>query len=236
MRGAILGGLLGLAFGLLTWVRPGHPPAPGVAGPTVEILVLDNGFHTDFVMPRAALASRPGALTTALDSLAPGDRVRVGWGDARFYVDQSPISDRLPDGARAFFRPGGNPSVLMLRPEAGDPAAAHAGEDVRRLVLSAAAFEPVRARLERSLAAPGGRPRVAATRPGDPVRFFASTETFSILHLCNHWAGEVLGAGGLAIRPVWSILSSEIGDALDAQGPGEGALDKGALDKAGVRD
>ena len=223
MRAAFIGGLIGLILALLTWVRPGLPPAPGVAGGEVEILVLDNGFHTDFVMPRAALAARPGPLREALAILAPGDRVRVGWGDARFYVDQSPISDRLPDGARAFFRPGGNPSVLMLRPEAGDPAAAYAGEDVRNLRLSAAAFEPMRARIERSLAAPDGRPRVAATRPGDPVRFFASIETFSILHLCNHWAGELLNAGGLAVRPVWTFLSAEIGASVNAH-----ALDKTA--------
>lgn len=223
MRTAFFGGLIGLVLGLLTWVRPGQPPAPDVVGPPVEILVLDNGFHTDFVMPRAALAARPGPLREALAVLAPGDRVRVGWGDARFYVDQSPITDRLPDGARAFFRPGGNPSVLMLRPEAGDPASDYAGEDVRTLRLSAAAFEPIRRRIEGSLATPGGRPRVAAVRPGDPVRFFASTETFSILHLCNHWAAEVLNAGGVAIRPVWSLLSSEIGAGVDAH-----ALDKTA--------
>jgi hypothetical protein len=223
MRAAIIGGVLGLILALATWVRPGVEPAPGVSGPPVEVLVLDNGFHTDFVMPRGALAARPGPLRDALSVLEPGDRVRVGWGDARFYVDQSPISDRLPDGARAFFRPGGNPSVLMLRPEAGDPASAYSGEDVRTLRLDAAAFERVRARIEISLTLTDGAPRVAATRPGDPVRFFASTETFSILHLCNHWAAEVLNAGGLAIRPVWSILSSEIGASVDAH-----ALDKTA--------
>lgn len=225
MRAAFIGGVIGLILGFLTWVRPGLPPSPGVMGPEIEILILDNGFHTDFVMPRAALAARPGPLRDALAILAPGDRVRVGWGDARFYVDHSPISDRLPDGARAFFRPGGNPSVLMLRPEAGDPAAAYAGENVRTLRLPAAAFEPMRARIERSLAIRDGAPHVAATRPGDPVRFFASTETFSILHLCNHWAGEILGAGGVAVRPVWTILSSEIGASVDAH----------ALDKTAVR-
>lgn len=216
MRASFISGVIGLILALLTWVRPGLPAAVQSSGPDVEILVLDNGFHTDFVMPRAALAARPGPLRDALAGLAPGDRVRVGWGDARFYVDQAPISDRLPDGARAFFKPGGNPSVLMLRPETGDPTAAYAGEKVRILRLSAAAFEPMRARIERSLSLRDGAPYVGATRPGDPVRFFASTETFSILHLCNHWAAEVLNAGGLAIRPVWAILSSEIGASIDA--------------------
>lgn len=218
MRLSLIAGLIGLVLALATWVRPGAPTAhetTGAAeGPEVAVYVLDNGFHTDFVMPRMALAARPGPLKDAVDGLAPGEWVLVGWGDAKFYVDQRPIADRLPDGARAFFRPG-NPSVLMLRPETQPPEVAFLPEGRRRLVLSAPAFANVRARLERSLDLSTGAPRVAATRPGDPARFFASTEPFSILHLCNHWAAEVLNAGGLPIRPVWSITSGEVGATVD---------------------
>lgn len=219
MRLALIAGLVGLLLALVSWVRPGVTDGAGPNGPEVPVYVLDNGFHTDFVMPRAALAARLGPLKTALDGLAPGDWVLVGWGDAKFYVDQRPISDRLPDGARAFFRPGGNPSVLMLRPETQGPEQAFAREGRRRLVLSAAAFEGVRARVEGSLDLTTGAPRVAAVRPGDPARFFASVEPFSILHLCNHWAAEVLNAGGLPIRPLWSITSGEVGAAVDRATP-----------------
>lgn len=219
MRLSLIAGLMGLALALATWVRPGALEARDIAGPDVPVYVLDNGFHSDFVMPRAALAARPGPLKTAIDSLAPGDWILVGWGDAKFYVDQRPIADRLPDGARAFFRPGGNPSVLMLRPETQPPEVAFLPEGRRRLVLSPAAFANVRSRLERSLDLSSGGPRVAATRPGDPARFFASSEPFSILHLCNHWAAEVLNAGGLPIRPVWAILSGEVGGTVDRASP-----------------
>ena len=215
MRLSLIAGLVGLLLALATWVRPGAPEGPDATGLDVPVHVLDNGFHTDFVMPRAALAFRPGPLKTAVDSLAPGDWILVGWGDAKFYVDQRPIGDRLPDGARAFFQPGGNPSVLMLRPETQPPEVAFLPEGRRRLVLSAPAFANVRARLERSLDVSTGAPRLAATRPGDPARFFASSEPFSILHLCNHWAAEVLNAGGLPIRPVWSITSGEVGATVD---------------------
>ncbi|MGQ2992187.1 MAG: DUF2459 domain-containing protein [Brevundimonas sp.] len=219
MRLSLIAGLVGLILALATWVRPGAPEGPDATGPDVPVHVLDNGFHTDFVMPRTALASRPGPLKTAVDGLTPGDWILVGWGDAKFYVDQRPIGDRLPDGARAFFRPGGNPSVLMLRPETRPPEVAFLPQGQRRLVLSPAAFANVRSRLERSLDLSTGRPRVAATRPGDPARFFASSETFSILHLCNHWAAEVLNAGGLPIRPVWSITSGEVGATVDRATP-----------------
>lgn len=219
MRLSLIAGLVGTLLALVTWVRPGAPGRPDIEGPEVAVYLLDNGFHTDFVMPRMALTARPGPLKDAVDGLAPGEWVLVGWGDAKFYVDQRPISDRLPDGARAFFRPGGNPSVLMLRPETQPPEVAFLPEGRRRLVLSPAAFTNVRSRLERSLDLSSGGPRVAATRPGDPARFFASSEPFSILHLCNHWAAEVLNAGGLPIRPVWAITSGEVGATVDRASP-----------------
>lgn len=205
IRGLVLAALAGLAAALLTWTRPG---ATDRATDPVVIQVLDNGFHTDIAVPRAALERRGGPLARAVQALAPGDWILIGWGDAKFYVDQRPISDRLPDGARAFLHPG-NRSVLMLAPRAEDPRLAY-GEDSAALTLSRARFERLAARVEASLDLPNGRPRIAALRPGDDARFFASRETFSILHLCNHWAAGVLNAGGVAIRPVPAITSGEV--------------------------
>ena len=65
-------------------------------------------------------------------------------------------------------------------------------------------------RVESSLDLSGGRVRVAARRPGDDAVFLASRETFSILHLCNHWSAEVLNAGGAPVRPVQAIRSAEV--------------------------
>ena len=205
MRALMLAALIGLAAALLTWTRPG---ATDRATDPVVIQVLDNGFHTDIAVPRAALERRGGPLALAVQSLAPGDWILIGWGDAKFYVDQRPISDRLPDGARAFLHPG-NRSVLMLAPRAEDPRLAY-GEDSAALTLSRAAFDRLAARVEASLDLSNGRPHIAALRPGDDARFFASRETFSILHLCNHWTAGVLNAGGVAIRPVPAITSGEV--------------------------
>jgi len=205
MRALMLAALIGLAAALLTWTRPG---ATDRATDPVVIQVLDNGFHTDIAVPRAALERRGGPLALAVQSLAPGDWILIGWGDAKFYVDQRPISDRLPDGARAFLHPG-NRSVLMLAPRAEDPRLAY-GEDSAALTLSRARFERLAARVEASLDLSNGRPHIAALRPGDDARFFASRETFSILHLCNHWTASVLNAGGVAIRPVPAITSGEV--------------------------
>lgn len=207
IRALILAALIGAAAALWTWTLPGASETGAPSG-AVVVQVLDNGFHTDLAVPRAALMRRGGPLAQAVARLGPGDWILIGWGDARFYVDQSPIVDRLPDGARAFFRPG-NASVVMLDPAAVDPRLTH-GEDSASLTLTQGRFDRLAARVEQSLALSHGAARVAASRPGDDARFFASRESFSIGHLCNHWTAAVLNAGGVPVRPVRSITSAEV--------------------------
>jgi hypothetical protein len=212
----IAAGVIGALAALWTWTAPGDPalwPARADA-PGVEISLLNNGFHTDLAVPRAALETRGGPLAEAVRGLPPGDWILIGWGDAKFYVDQSPIGDRLPDGARAFFRPG-NPSVVMLDPAQRDPREAFAEDSRRDFHLSQAGFEAMAAHIEASLDLSSGAPRLAAARAGDDARFFASREHFSILHLCNHWTAGVLNAAGMPIRPVQSIRSSEVVATID---------------------
>jgi len=208
--------LLATVAALWTWTAPGDPRLwPARAGESaVEVHLLDNGFHTDLAVPRAALISRPGPLADAVRSLATGDWILIGWGDAKFYVDQSPIGDRLPDGARAFFRPG-NASVVMLDPAQRDPRAAFAPESRRTFRLSAAGFEAMADHIETSLDLADGRARIAAARAGDDARFFASHEHFWIGRLCNHWSGGVLNAAGLPVRPLRSITSAEVMASVD---------------------
>ncbi|HYD28679.1 DUF2459 domain-containing protein [Brevundimonas sp.] len=208
--------LVGLVAALWTWAIPGDPARWRAARrePGVELHLLDNGFHTDLAVPRAALEARPGPLAEAVRSLPAGDWILIGWGDAKFYVDQSPIEGRLPDGARAFFRPG-NPSVIMLDPAQRDPRVLFAGEGRRTFRLTPAGFAAMAAHIEASLDVSSGGPRIAAARAGDDARFFASRETFSIAHLCNHWTAGVLNAAGLPVRPFRSIVSSELMAAID---------------------
>ncbi|MEH6665513.1 MAG: DUF2459 domain-containing protein [Brevundimonas sp.] len=210
MRGVVLAALAGVIAALLTWTRPGDPALRAAApGQGVAIHILDNGFHTDIALPRARLEARGGALAEAVRALPPGGWVLVGWGDARFYVDRRPIHHRLPDGARAFLRPG-NPSVVMLDPYARDPARAWSGDRRQSLTLSPRAFDALADRIAASLALENGRARIAARRPGDDAVFLASRESFSLLHLCNHWSAEVLHAGGVSVRPAPSVFSAEV--------------------------
>lgn len=218
---------VGLIAALWTWTTPGDPArwraSPPDAG--VELHLLDNGFHTDLAVPRTALERRGGALAEAVRGLPAGDWILIGWGDAKFYVDQSPMESRLPDGARAFFRPG-NASVIMLDPAQRDPRALFAEEGRRTFRLTPAGFEAMAAHVERSLDLSTGGPRIAAARAGDDARFFASREHFSISHLCNHWTAGVLNAAGLPVRPFRSIVSAEL----------MAAIDRAELDTAAPRD
>jgi hypothetical protein len=208
----LIAALIGAIAALWTLTRPGDPDLYPARSDEAGVIVylLDNGFHTDLAVPRAALMDGGGPLAAATAALAPGDWVLVGWGDATFYVDQSPIPGRLADGARAFFRPG-NASVVMLDPTAGDPAKRFRPEDRQALRLSAAGIAALSARIEASLATDAaGRPVTAAARRGDDARFFESRETFWIGHLCNHWTAELLSAAGLPVRPFRAVTSGEV--------------------------
>lgn len=203
--------ILGAVVALWTWTAPGNPALwpTSAAEPGVEVHVLDNGFHTDLAVPRGALEARSGPLADAARGLARGDWILIGWGDARFYVEQGPIAGRLPDGARAFFGPR-NASVIMLDPTARDPRDLVGAERRRSLRLSSAGFEAMVRHIEGSLELADGRARIAAARAGDDARFFASRERFWIGRLCNHWSAGVLHAAGLPVRPFRSITSAEV--------------------------
>jgi hypothetical protein len=208
--------MAGLVAALWTWTLPGDPAVfPANPGdPAVIIHVLDNGFHADIAAPRAALEAGGGPLAQAIRRLGPGDWVLIGWGDARFYVDQRPIHHRLPDGARAFFRPG-NAAVVMLDPYPRDPAVAFDPADLHTVRLSPAGFARLRRRVEASLDLRDGAPRLASVRRGDDARFFASRERFWIGFLCNHWTARTLNAAGLPIRPLRAATSAEVVRTVD---------------------
>jgi len=210
-RGLLVAGAVGLVLALMTWTRPGQGEWQG---DEVAVHVIDNGFHTDLAVPRGRIEVGDGPLAQASRRVGSGDWILIGWGDARFFVDQSPIQSRLPDGARAFFRPG-NASVLMLDPATGDPSRQYAPERLRTINLNATAFERLRRRVETSLALTDGRPTVSTARPDDGAWFFDSRETFSIAFLCNHWTAAVLNAAGLDIRPFRAVTSSEVMAGID---------------------
>ncbi len=207
--------------------RPADPALwpPGPADERVTIYLVDNGYHSNLVLPRDRLAASGGPSARALAAVPPGLWVAVGWGDERFFTESGMNPRRAADGLRALFAPN-NRSVTMFEPLAASPDRLwRAG--VVRIEVSRAGFAAMTARIDRSLRLEQGAPVPGPRGPAPQARFFSSVEHFSLLKLCNHWASSVLHAGGLPVRPVMDTWGS--GLAFD--------LRTGALkDRAGVPD
>ncbi|HEY3798968.1 MAG TPA: DUF2459 domain-containing protein [Caulobacteraceae bacterium] len=175
---------------------------PAKPGDGVAIFLVDNGFHTDLVLPRDAILRDNGNLADAAEGTTADPWIMVGWGDERFYRATSPWQDRIPDGLAAAI--GGRPTVVHLegvweRPDLAWKSGLH------RIVLSHAGLTALLQRADKALlpSESGGLIPVAHL-PNEG--FYRSGEPFSLFHLCNHWTGELLNAGGLPVTPVLDTL------------------------------
>lgn len=191
--------VVAVVLGVLT-SRPGdgslYPPAVGA--PRTTIYLIDNGFHSDLALPRAALASGP-TLARAASMTTDAPWVLVGWGDERFYEGQGVSLARLGDALRALFWPG-NSAVVHLEGVAGQPDMAFQDAHARAIELSEPGLQQLVARIDRSLARDGqGQPERAPSSAWADEAFFLSDEPFSLFHLCNHWTAEALNAAGLPV-------------------------------------
>ena len=106
--------LLGVwTLAVFVTARPGNRALYPAYGETVTIYVLNNGFHSDIVLPADRVMARGGVLAEA--GKAGGGRkwLVYGWGDKGFYTATGMSFARMADGLRALFRPG-NPSVIRV--------------------------------------------------------------------------------------------------------------------------
>ncbi len=210
MRGRRPGGIAAIAILLLlvltlATARSGDPSLYPPKGGVVQVVYLiDNGFHTDLVLPRYPILARGGPLAAAAAATSADDWIMVGWGDAKFYEATTPWQGRLGDAARAAL--GGRPTTVHLE---GVPARPDQvwRTGVHRIFLSSAGLTAVMARVERSLArGPSGAP-IAQPVPRQPGEaFFASREGFNAFHDCNQWTSELLAAAGVPTTPVLDIV------------------------------
>ena len=211
-RGQVRWTLWGLVFGLAVLVagvcglyRQGPQAAlyPARGEGAISLYVVNNGFHTDLVMPRSMFAHGEGALAKAVIAQPQGDWIYLGWGDARFFVEEGPIKQRWRDGLRALFARE-NASVMMVRAGAS-PETYYRTEDRSELKLSPQGYGQMLSHIESGMTkGPEGEPVLVVRRPSDGVDFYAHRQSFWIGHLCNHWTLEALSKAGLEIWP-WRI-------------------------------
>jgi uncharacterized protein (TIGR02117 family) len=189
----------------LATARGGDPALyPARPGDQVAVFLVEDGFHTDLALPRDAIAAHAGPLATAVAQTSAEPWMLVGWGDARFYEAGSAWQGRVLDGVAALF--GGRPTVMHLQGVWESPDLAWTS-GVHRLVLSREGLAALMTRTDRSFAlGPAGQPIGVPTPHAVGEAFFRSGEGFSLVHVCNHWVGELLTAAGVPTTPVLDVL------------------------------
>jgi uncharacterized protein (TIGR02117 family) len=191
----VAGGLAVIAaYLLMAWIGstlPGGnattPPADGIS-----IWVETNGIHTGLIVPMTNEHADFTAFASADHARAApvgATHMLVGWGHAGVYRETPRWRDlKLGDALSAIF--GSNQTVLhvtFLR----EPQANNALQ--RRIVISAAAYRRLAARITERFARDG------AHQPayGDDDVFYDSVGRYSWLVTCNSWTGNLLREAGV---------------------------------------
>lgn len=233
--GAVLLPVAGLAVATAITARRGdprvYPPKPDQE--TIDVFIVRNWLHANLAVPTAALG-RTGPAAQAIDALpVRTPYVMLGWGDAKHFRERGNTPFRALDLWRSFLAPG-NPSVILVNPLGAAPTPEVMGKPVVKLTLSRAGFERLTVRLNRSFALKGGEPVVAGRGREPHSLFFRSVEGSDILHVCNHWIGDLLDAAGVPTRPVLDTMTAGLawdlkqrGGATDVEGRLGAPLDLG---------
>ena len=186
-----------------------YPPAPGAD--SVEIFLVNHGYHTGIVLPRAA-ASDVGehrglaALIAITARFAAFSSLEIGWGDEGFYRLARTIDDvTVPLALRALFWPG-NPSVIHVVGVNESPAMVFVKADVVPIRVSADGFARMLALLDATFArTPHGE--LLDLGPGlyGTSLFYRAVGAFHVFNVCNHWVARLLDAAGIPTSPVLAI-------------------------------
>ncbi len=210
--------ILFLAMGLTVACQSSLPrPAPSeaAAGSTsskqadesvagkVTIHVTSNGWHTEIVVPRAALPA--DAIPEAVD-FGDARYLSFGWGDAEYYQAPRPT---FTMAFRAAMQP--TPAVLHLAGLGSHPSKAYPGEEVLEFELTASDFR----NLVRYLDAAFQRTDGQAAKPVAPglysfSRFYPATGEFHLFNTCNSWTARALDAAGLALDVAQSQSAEDL--------------------------
>lgn len=205
-----------VAFMAVTLVtaRPGdsrmYPPAPGAG--TVETFVVNHGYHTGIVLPRAAaveIAARHNltAVAAVTTRFAAFTALEIGWGDEGFYRAAPTISAvTVPMALRALFWPG-NPSVLHVVGLNESPAVVFGNSELVPVRLSMDGFARMMAMLDASFARTERGQAPGDLGPGlyGPSLFYPAVGAFHLFNVCNHWVARLLDAAGVPTSPVLSL-------------------------------
>jgi uncharacterized protein (TIGR02117 family) len=177
----------------------------------VLIYVLDNGVHSDLMLPAVhALqdwrSEFPLSNFPALTPRTP-DWVLIGWGDAEFYLHTPSWSD-LSLGTALRALSGRNPAVLHV---AFHHDADFAGVEKWPLRLSREQYQALIDYIQRSSSIEPAR-GLPGFHYGANDAFFAAEGNYSLFTTCNTWTGDALASAGVRVSPwtpfVWNLRAS----------------------------
>lgn len=169
----------------------------------VRIYVVDNGIHSDLVLPvvAAGVDWRPLGVAEPLRDprMAGHDYVAFGWGDRDFYLNTPRWSDVNPlRVVRAML--GGGATVLHVE----HVPAPVAGPDVRSVVLTPDEYARLAAFVRDTFA---DGPAVPGYFTNDA--FHPARRRYSAVHTCNAWTGRALREAGVRMG-AWTPFSATV--------------------------
>jgi uncharacterized protein (TIGR02117 family) len=210
IRNGLVRLLLGLAAVVLCYLaaafvgsavaanRDWKPPAQGVT-----IYVIDNGIHTDLVLPVSAEGVdwgdliRPGHL--ADPSRAAASHLAFGWGDRDFYLNTPTWWDVNPVRVgRAFV--GAGATVVHV----SHIAAPQIGPNARAIVLRPEEYRRLAGFIRNTF---GEGPPARGYGAADA--FYVARGGYNLFRTCNAWTGEALAAAGVRVGK-WTPFPSGV--------------------------
>lgn len=200
--------LWGLAALTLPRISVNGDWAPPTSG--IEVGVLSNGVHTDFVLPVRA-ANVDWAQFLALDELHGPQSglkwVAVGWGDRRFYLETPTFADLKASTAFAALSGIGSTALHVTWLDYGP----YSAENARSFVLSEAQYvalcEYVRSSFARDAALLPRRIQHPGYTPLD--HFYEAVGSYSAIRTCNEWTGAGLRLAGVRAG-VWTPFAGDV--------------------------
>ena len=170
------------------------------------LFVIDRGWHTDIALPSAD-ASRAGDAAPFADLAQVFSGVRFlvfGFGDRVYYMAR----EATFFGTLAAAFPG--PGVILVTGLSATPADAFGADHVIALSVTGAQLAAVSGFIRHALEPqPGGALQALGDGPYPGSRFYASSESYDLMHDCNWWTLAALASGGLPASPDGVIFADQ---------------------------